>query len=79
MQALTVSDVAKTLGIQQVPQPGHLILQLTDQLVIGVLIDDSIAADLLGPVSIPGWQRGLWAVLRTGPHLAGPKGAWSPA
>lgn len=29
-QTLTVGDVPETLGIQQVPQPRHLVLQLTD-------------------------------------------------
>lgn len=68
-QTLTVGDVPKTLGVQQVPQPGHLVLQLSDQFVVGVLIDDGVTADLLSPVRVPGQQRELWAV----PVLAGPR------
>jgi hypothetical protein len=56
-QTLTVSDIAKTLGIQQVSQPGHLILQFSNQLVVGVFIDDGIAADLFGPICISGQQK----------------------
>lgn len=62
-QTLTVGDVPEALGVQQVPQPGHLVLQLSDQLVVGVLVDDGVAADLLGPVGIPGQQRDPWAGL----------------
>lgn len=74
-QTLTVCDVPETLGVQQVPQPRHLVLQLTDQLVVRVLVDDGITADLFGPVSIPGRPRELWAV----PAASRPKGAQSPA
>ena len=42
------------LGHQQFPQPGHLLLQLPDQPGIRVLIDDGIAANLLGAVGVPG-------------------------
>lgn len=49
----TVNDVPKALGVEKVTQTCHLVLQLPDELVVGVLIDDSIAADLLGTVSIP--------------------------
>lgn len=52
----TVNDVPEALGVEQVTQTSHLILQLPDELVVGVLIDDSIAADLLGTVSVPGEQ-----------------------
>lgn len=55
----TVNDVPKALGVEQVPQPRHLVLQLADQFVVGVLVDDSVAADLLGTVSIPGEGQGL--------------------
>lgn len=51
---LTVNNVPKALGIEEVTQARHLVLQLSDELVVGVLIDDSIAADLLGTVSVPG-------------------------
>lgn len=79
-QVLTVGDVPETLGVQQVPQPGHLVLQLADQLVVGVLVDDRVAADLLGPVGIPGQQKERRAVrmLRRpegwGSQRAGPGG-----
>lgn len=60
----TVNDVPQTLGVEKVAQACHLVLQLPDELVVGVLIDDSVAADLLGTVSIPRegqspqqWQR----------------------
>ena len=72
-QTLTVGDVAQTLGVEQVPQPRHLVLQLSDQLVVGVLVDDSVAADLLGPVGVPGRQGALGAA-----RLAA-EGTWSPA
>lgn len=52
---LTLSDVTQTLGVQQVPQPGDLVLEFADEFVVGVFIDDSVTADLLGPVSIPKW------------------------
>lgn len=55
----TVNDVPKALGIEQVPQTCHLILELADQFVVGVLVDDGIAADLLGTVSVPGEGQGL--------------------
>lgn len=55
--ALTLSDVTQTLGVQQVPQPGDLVLEFTDEFVVGVFIDDSVTANLLGPVSIPKWAR----------------------
>lgn len=74
-RTLTVSDVPETLGIQQVPQPGHLVLQFTDQLVVRVLVDDGVTADLFGPVGIPGRPRELWAV----PAAGRPKGAQSSA
>lgn len=60
----TVNDVPKPLGIEKVTQAGHLILQLPDQLVVGVLVDDSIAADLLSTISISeerqGSEEGGW-------------------
>lgn len=54
----TVNDVPEPLGIEKVTQAGHLVLQLPDQLVVGVLVDDSIAADLLGAVGISGERQG---------------------
>lgn len=50
----TVNDVPETLGVEKVTQTGHLVLQLPDELVVGVLVDDGVAADLLGAVGIPG-------------------------
>jgi len=49
----TVNDVPEALGIEKVAQTCHLVLQLPDELVVGVLVDDSIAADLLGTVGVP--------------------------
>lgn len=54
----TVNDVPEPLGIEKVTQAGHLVLQLPDKLVVGVLVDDSIAADLLGAVGISGERQG---------------------
>lgn len=70
-QTLTVGDVTETLGVQQVPQPRHLILQLADQLVVGVLVDDGVTADLLGPVRIPGRQRGAGGCAARRPRAPG--------
>ena len=50
--ALTVQDVAQALGAQQVLQTGHLILQVADQLIVGVLVDHRVALDVLGAVSV---------------------------
>lgn len=50
---LTFNDVAQALSVEQVLQPGHFLLQLSHQSVVGVLVDDSIAADLLRTVSVP--------------------------
>lgn len=55
----TVNDVPEALGIEKVTQPCHLVLQLPDEFVVGVLVDDSIAADLLGTVSVPGEGQGF--------------------
>lgn len=55
----TVNDVPEALGVEKVTQTCHLVLQLPDELVVGVLVDDSIAADLLGTVSVPREGQGL--------------------
>lgn len=49
---LTVQDVPKALSTEQFLQSSNLILQVAHQLIIGILIDDSIAFDVLGSVSI---------------------------
>lgn len=49
---LTVQDVPEALGTEQLLQPRHLVLQLPYQFGIGVLVDDSVALDLLGSVRI---------------------------
>lgn len=49
---LTVKDVSQALCTKQFLQSGHFILQFTHQLIVGILIDDSIAFDVLGSVSI---------------------------
>lgn len=51
---LTLYDVSQALCKQQVLEPSHLLLQLAHQTVVRVLVDDSVAADLFGTVSIPG-------------------------
>lgn len=42
-----------TLLFQELTQALNLFLQLTDELSISVFIDNSVAADLFGAVSIP--------------------------
>lgn len=55
--SLTFNDVAQALSIEQVFQARHFLLQLAHQSVVGVLIDDGIAADLLCTVSIPAFAK----------------------
>lgn len=55
---LTFDDVTQALRVQEVLQTGHLLLQLTHQTVVGVLVDDGVAADLLGAVCVPACARG---------------------
>lgn len=50
---LTLNDVAKALGEEEVFQSGHLLFKLTHQSVVGILVDDSVATDLFGSVCIP--------------------------
>lgn len=40
------------MGTEQFLQSGHFILEVTHQLIVGILINDSIAFDVLGPVSV---------------------------
>lgn len=49
---LTVQDVSQALGTEQLLQSSHFVLQITHQLIVGILIDDSIAFDVLSSVSI---------------------------
>ncbi len=49
---LTVQDVSQALGTEQFLQSSHFILQVTHQLIVGILIDDSIAFDVLSSVGI---------------------------
>lgn len=51
---LTLYDVSQALGVQQILETSHLLLQLTHQSVVGVLVDHSVAADLFGTISVPG-------------------------
>lgn len=68
----TVNDVSKALGVEKVTQACHLILQLPDELVVGVLINDSIAADLLCTVSVPRKAQSPEQQQKQGkPHLLG--------
>lgn len=50
---LTLYDVSQALGIQQVFEASHLLLQLTHQTVVGIFIDHSVAANLFGAIGIP--------------------------
>jgi len=54
---LTLDDVPQALRVQQLLQAGHLLLQLPHQPVVGVFVDDGVAADLLGSVSVSGSRR----------------------
>lgn len=54
---LTLNDVTQALSVEQVLQAGNFLLQLTHQSVVGVLVDDSVAADLLGTVSVPAFAK----------------------
>lgn len=54
---LTVQDVSQALGTKQFLQTRHLVLQVTHQLVVGILINNSIAFDVLCPVSVPKKRR----------------------
>ena len=49
---LTVQDVSQALGAEQVLQSSHLILQVTHQLVVGVLVDHRVTLDVLGAVRV---------------------------
>lgn len=53
LNTLTLDDVSQALGVQQVFEASHLLLQLAHQAVVGVLVDHGVAADLLGAVSVP--------------------------
>lgn len=50
---LTVQDVSQALGSEQLLQSSHFILQIAHQLIVGILVDDSIAFDVFSSVSIP--------------------------
>lgn len=49
---LTVQDVSQALGTEQLLQSSDFILQVTHQLVVGILIDDSIAFNVLSSVGV---------------------------
>lgn len=49
---LTVQNVSKALGTEQLLQTSHFVLQVTHQLVVGILVDDGVALDVLGSVSV---------------------------
>jgi hypothetical protein len=53
VSVLTVYDISQTLSKEEVLEATHLLLQLTHQTVVGVLVDNSITADLLSAVCIP--------------------------
>lgn len=56
---LTVQDVSKALSTEQLLQTSHFILQVTHQLVVGVLVDDGVALDVLGSVGVAGKKTGV--------------------
>lgn len=60
---LTVQDVAQSLGAEQVLQSRHFVLQVSYQLVVGVLVDDSVTLDVFSPVSVTagGREEQVWS------------------
>ena len=50
--ALTFLDL-DALGLEEVPQLVDLLLQLADELRVGVLVHHRLADDLLRPVGVP--------------------------
>ena len=50
---LTINDVTQALGEEEIFQTRHLLLQLADQSVVGILVDDGVAANLFGAVCVP--------------------------
>lgn len=56
-QTLTLNDVPEALGVEEVLQPRHLLFEFAHQPVVGVLVDDGVAADLLGPISVPATEE----------------------
>ena len=53
LHILTIFDLYPLL-LQQIPQPVDLVLELPDELGVGVLVDHGLAHDLLGAVGVPG-------------------------
>lgn len=49
---LTVQNVSKSLGTKQLLEARHFILEVTHQLVVGILVDDGITFDILSSVGI---------------------------
>lgn len=56
---LTVQDVSEALGTEQLFQTSHFVLQVPHQLVVGILVDDCVALDVLGSVSITMKNRAI--------------------
>ena len=56
--ALTFLDL-DALGLEEVPQLVDLLLQLADELRVGVLVHHRLADDLLRPVGVPvfNWEK----------------------
>lgn len=50
---LTLYDVSESLSVQQVFEASHLLFQLADQAVVGILVDHSVTADLFRPIRVP--------------------------
>lgn len=48
-----VQQLLQTLREQEVPEPFHLSLQLSDQFGVWIFVDHCVTADLFGTVSIP--------------------------
>lgn len=55
---LTVQNVSEALRAEQLLQTSHFILQVTHQLIVGILVDDSVAFDVLSPVGVTKNRKG---------------------
>ena len=53
MYTSVVQQLLQALGEQQVSQPFHFVLQLSDQFGVRIFVDDGVAADLFGAVGVP--------------------------
>ena len=70
-RAHTISNV-DAFGGQQLPQPGHLLLQLPDEASVRILVHHSLAHDLLRTICVSVNTRPTQSTLTMEPVLAFP-------